>query len=800
MSLSSSQARVQYTLSGSGQTLTVPFKFIAAADLTVIKTVAGVDTILVLNSNYTVTGGGSLPATGAVVMTAGTSGDIITIYRNADLTQPSVYASNDAFPAKTTETALDRVTMMVQQLGLLVRRSLRIPVSAAETNDLGAVATRRGKVVGFDANGAPSLYDPAAAVFATGNVIEVSSVSALKAVTVGSLVTGMQARTSGFATSTDGGDGLWVYNSASSATEDLGLVVQPNVGSGRWLRAYSGALNLRWFGAKGDGVTDDAVPLQATVDAAITLGKCVFIPEGTYLTTVNIAINDNVEIYGVGKVKSQILAGVGCTKIFECSITPVDLARSLFQGLFLNCDGNADYGIYGDDVQHTTFRDLIVHGANVYGLHVGAYDTYFDNVESAFNSGGGIHLPANTNVNSVVLTACKIFANDGIGIRAEGANALKILGCTIEQNMVCGIFIGFSAGVSIDNCYFESNAETGFTFLTPAATIKADIILNGSATFTTLSNANYVTGSVTNCTSSATYATCFILCGAGNGLVVEGNSQNPAKPQTLIRAYGTTSGAFANYGVIANTRVGKNSDNWDKIFDISPIASGSFDAVIDYSSCAFGIHSATARRNNLAVLDLNTWGIIISGGGGTWSRSALTMNGVLVPVWDLTWASSGGSDVYGFSLAATDYPELLDKFVAFGCYTKHGFSGDGNAQVWVGKDFIPTSGNSSNTAWQFRAGVFKWPASGSLKFGIAKIGAAGSVQIACPAVVELGGNLKEAMDSIREMTQFVGTAAPGAGTWKVGDRIKRTPVAGQPVGWLCTVAGAPGTWVAEANL
>lgn len=38
-------------------------------------------------------------------------------------------------------------------------------------------------------------------------------------------------------------------------------------------------------------------------------------------------------------------------------------------------------------------------------------------------------------------------------------------------------------------------------------------------------------------------------------------------------------------------------------------------------------------------------------------------------------------------------------------------------------------------------------------------------------------------------------AIPTVGTWKVGDVAWRlTPVAGGPVGWICTTAGTPGTW------
>ena len=45
------------------------------------------------------------------------------------------------------------------------------------------------------------------------------------------------------------------------------------------------------------------------------------------------------------------------------------------------------------------------------------------------------------------------------------------------------------------------------------------------------------------------------------------------------------------------------------------------------------------------------------------------------------------------------------------------------------------------------------------------------------------------------------TAAPATGAWDVGDQsANSTPVVGQPKGWMCTVAGTPGTWVSTGNL
>ncbi len=47
----------------------------------------------------------------------------------------------------------------------------------------------------------------------------------------------------------------------------------------------------------------------------------------------------------------------------------------------------------------------------------------------------------------------------------------------------------------------------------------------------------------------------------------------------------------------------------------------------------------------------------------------------------------------------------------------------------------------------------------------------------------------------------MGTSAPTTGTWVRGDRCLNIDSAvGAPTGWDCTVAGSPGTWVAQSNL
>jgi hypothetical protein len=144
---------VQYTLTGSGQTLAVPFYFLAAADLVVLKTnaVTLADTTLVLNTDYTVSGAGAAVG-GSITLSAGASGDIITIVRNGQVVQPVPFAYNGQFPSSTVEQVADRITMLVQQLREEVKRALRLPLSSAEQSELGA-ADRRDALVGFDLSG-----------------------------------------------------------------------------------------------------------------------------------------------------------------------------------------------------------------------------------------------------------------------------------------------------------------------------------------------------------------------------------------------------------------------------------------------------------------------------------------------------------------------------------------------------------------------------------------------------------------------------------------------------------------------
>ena len=63
------------------------------------------------------------------------------------------------------------------------------------------------------------------------------------------------------------------------------------------------------------------------------------------------------------------------------------------------------------------------------------------------------------------------------------------------------------------------------------------------------------------------------------------------------------------------------------------------------------------------------------------------------------------------------------------------------------------------------------------------------------------GLISSSTFSIADPSQWYHDTVPTAGTWQVGDVVMNDqPLAGEVAGWICSVAGNPGTWVSMASL
>lgn len=139
MTVTSTTNRVSYAGSGTTGPFTFTFYVLEAADLKVYKrSTAGVETLLTITTDYSVSGVGN-PAGGTVTTVAAVAvGETLVVVRDAVNTQTADYVEGDAFPAATHEAALDRRTMVSQRLSERLDRALVL----GETDNAGSGAYR----------------------------------------------------------------------------------------------------------------------------------------------------------------------------------------------------------------------------------------------------------------------------------------------------------------------------------------------------------------------------------------------------------------------------------------------------------------------------------------------------------------------------------------------------------------------------------------------------------------------------------------------------------------------------------
>lgn len=186
------------------------------------------------------------------------------------------------------------------------------PVRISTTGRLERTSTPPNptdEVVGWaDTAGNCSFCFPSTSGLTAGGFLSVDKMSDLRALpkptTDHTLV-----HVLGYYTIDDKSGGWFYWDSGSTEVDDSGMFIQANAGGvGRWVRLWDGIqINVKWWGAYGDGVIDDTVALDAALRFAqqysfSTNGLIVYFPTGIYFrqTTGNLITGNFITIRGDG--------------------------------------------------------------------------------------------------------------------------------------------------------------------------------------------------------------------------------------------------------------------------------------------------------------------------------------------------------------------------------------------------------------------------------------------------------------------------------------------------------------------
>ncbi len=259
----------------------------------------------------------------------------------------------------------------------------------------------------------------------------VQNISTLKSYDTSPLSTGDTIIVSGYYTNGDGGGGNFYWDVSAIEDDNGGTIIKPTYtgfgGSGRWKRVYYDHLNVKWFGAKGNGYfvankfsgTDDTTSINTTLAFARSNQqsiKKVIIPSGIFVVKT-ICVPDGIWLEGCGTNEkhshaSTVIAQADNSNadiIRLVGVNSTESGRSFWYGQLSNMSiwGSPDTNSSGWGVSFRTcmgttssaqdlalLYNLIIRNCPSAGIEIpdGGAPLFLNNIKPLFNNGSGIYL------------------------------------------------------------------------------------------------------------------------------------------------------------------------------------------------------------------------------------------------------------------------------------------------------------------------------------------------------------------------------------------------------------------------
>jgi hypothetical protein len=312
----SSTVRIAGPFIGTGTATVFPFAFkvFTAANLQVVRvdTSTGLESTLLLTTDYTVSLNAdqdSNPGGNVTLLAVLATGFNMVITSDIANLQPTDLTNQGGFYPEVITDALDRATIQIQQMADELTRSIKIPISDGLSLDmeLPSAAARANSFLAFDATGEPTVVTAGSAGSPTSITRQQfsgtgSQVAYTLASDPGALGNSCEVFVGGIYQQRDtytiagttltftsapvaGTDNIEVVNFLTTAigATDSSLVTYIPAGAGATQRTVQAKLrdvvNVKDFGAVGNGTTDDTAAIQT----AINSGYSLVFPAGTYL-------------------------------------------------------------------------------------------------------------------------------------------------------------------------------------------------------------------------------------------------------------------------------------------------------------------------------------------------------------------------------------------------------------------------------------------------------------------------------------------------------------------------------------
>lgn len=348
-----------------------------------------------------------------------------------------------------------------------------------------------------------------------------ANITALKAVT--GQLDGEVVLIRGHTTEGDGGGGDFFFDSSSSATDDNGLTIQPDVGTGRWIRLDQNPVFSEYFGAAPTATAAvNSVAIQAAIDSNIGQVKT---GPGTFAYDTDLDFDAAIVFSGASGCQDNGSPGTSTTK-FDYTGTGIgmDVKGSASNGkenihlrdFMLQGTVSATGGIaLGTTtiLTKSSLKNVCVKGFTNAGFEKGygvrfaaCLEMTFDNLYCQANTDGWVNY-ANDVATTLNFINSHSRSNSRYGLHATGTGATgnrqfascNFWGILLESNADAGLNL-FGSDVA-DLGFYGLHVENNNT-----ASGLAPIILNGTAITKIISNITQASPGVVTTTTDHGYS------------------------------------------------------------------------------------------------------------------------------------------------------------------------------------------------------------------------------------------------------------------------------------------------------